>query len=156
MSPADAYAEVTNKRVQMLKTMWLREQPAQAAPVQSAQGQGSAADITGEYPGWYDNKYAENANVVIKKSGEDEYEVEVTRVGNPDSGVNSWCNFQGKGRLQKNILQATGISEADGKRYILSIHFRNNNIIEILDENGDLRANFCGGPGFLDGKYKKK
>lgn len=149
MSPAEAYATVTGNRAQILQAKWLR-QAKQNTPTNRG------ADITGEYWGYSKGKYYDNSNVSVKKLSQGEYAVDIGVAGAPDSGINGWCSFKGKAKLQNTILKAAAVSDFDGKKYTLSIFFKGNNTIEIKDPHETLRRDFCAGPDMLDGTYKKK
>ena len=111
-------------------------------------GLACGADPGGRYFGYYDGKYNKNDTITIKKSGADEYSVEVMLV----QGMFS-CGFTGKGKLAGGTIRVVnGV-------YTLPVHVRPGNMLELLsEENEGLRKEFCGAGGAVEfgGTFKKK
>lgn len=112
-----------------------------------------AADITGKYVGYFNNTYDDAFAVIIEHSGAGEYAVDVVV-----SDGHFSCGFVGRGKLIGNTIQAETVQ--DGKTYVLPIHIRSGNTLEIMDENNlswDARTLFCGAGAIeLSGTFKKQ
>ncbi|MDL2279518.1 hypothetical protein LJC15_02495 [Desulfovibrio sp. OttesenSCG-928-G11] len=108
MSPADAYAAVTNQRIEILRTKWLMGNSAQGTSVQSYQENTSADDIAGVY-GYTqedDDGSVYAISIEIKNRGGNRYHV--TGFQQSITGVNHVNEFEGTGSIIDGILIVKG------------------------------------------------
>lgn len=113
MSHADAYAEVTNKRVQMLRMAYLRELPAQAAQAKPEQSQVNAGDISGKY------KYGDDdlgGEITIKNIGDNEYSVELASFSTHQNSC--FTEFQGTAKLVDDVLIVTNQENVQDSEWV--------------------------------------
>ena len=110
MSPADAYTQVTNNRVRMLKTVWLKEQPPQAAPGQPAQKRDGDDALAGTY------QYSAQGKVTITNTGNNEYAVEIATYS--DHQASFFTEFSGTGKLADGVLTVTNQEKVQDREWV--------------------------------------